>query len=477
MTRRSENPSTRTVHPTRALAALAFAGLCAAYMQTILVPIQGRLPELLDAPLAVTGWAMTIMQMAAAVSMPVTGRLGDMYGKRRVALFLIGALVLGSVVAASADHIAVLIAGRFLQGIGFGVIVVGISLLREVMPPERLGTAVALLSAMLGAGSALGTPVSAFVAERYDWHVLFWVSAALCALAGTLVWAWVPPSTVKSGGRVDARGLIGLVLIVAAVLFLISNGAAVTPLARWGIGLGVVLLGALWVRHELSAPRPLVNLRVNASRAVVMTNLTALAMGFSLFVPLLVFPQKLELPAAFGGLSMTQLTVSLLLVPMGLAMVLMSPLVGQLERRWGAKRLVFSGALLLALGYALTLSFPPSVFLVLLAGVIIGAGTGLGFAAMPALIMAIVPPQETGSANGLNALGRTLGTAIAAAVTAGVLGNALVTIDGVTAPAQEGFNTVFVIALGASVLCAVLSALIPTPPRLGAAQRPALSAV
>ncbi len=118
---------------------------------------------------------ITATLLAGAVATPVTGRLGDLYGKRRMMLICTVPLVLGSVVCALATSLAPpMVIGRGLQGIGVGMIPLGISALRDLLPPERLHSSIALMSSSMGIGGALGLPLAATVAENASWRVLFW---------------------------------------------------------------------------------------------------------------------------------------------------------------------------------------------------------------------------------------------------------------------------------------------------------------
>ena len=160
------------------VAVLAFAGLCSSFMFTLMVPIQSKLPELLNASREDTAWVVTSTLLAAAVITPISGRLGDMYGKRRIVLVLVAVMVVGSVVAALSPGIIGIIVGRTLQGAIVGVVPLGISIMRDVLHEDRVDSAIAFMSATLGVGGALGLPISALVTERSDWHVLFWMAAA-----------------------------------------------------------------------------------------------------------------------------------------------------------------------------------------------------------------------------------------------------------------------------------------------------------
>lgn len=444
---------------------LALAGMAASFMQTILIPIQGELPQLLGASREDTAWVITITLLVSAICTPISGRLGDMYGKRRVAMVLLGLLALGSVVAALSPTVVPLIIGRALQGLGMGVIPLGISILRDVVHRDRVGSAIALVSATLGVGGAFGLPLSAAVTEHADWHVLFWGAAALSAGVLVLVAWFVPESTQRVGGRIDVIGVIGLAIGLAGVLLAISRGN------EWGwtspvtlaLLLGGILVLLAWGWAELRVQAPLVDLRVSARGPVLLTNLASIAMGFALFSSQIAFPQMLEMPRQAGGMGLSLLQASLVLMPSGLAMLAMSPLAGRLERTWGPKPLLVVGAAVIACGYLIAVAVDLRSQHVLAINLLIGIGIGLGYAAMPTLIMRAVPDTETGAANGLNTLMRSLGTATASAAIAAVLAGSATMVGTESAPSPGGFQSAFVFGLAAATVCTGIALTIPRP--------------
>ena len=222
-----------TVYSDRTIVAvLAGTGLIAAFMQTLVTPIIPELPQLLNSVPTDTSWVLTSTLLAAAIATPITGRLGDMYGKRRIVLVLLVIMTLGSIVAALSDNVVPMIVGRSLQGIGLGVISLGISILRDVIHPKNLGGAVALVSATLGIGGALGLPVAAVIAENFSWHYLFWLATAL-SLAALAVVAWiVPVSTLRTAGRFDFVGAVGLGVGLIGILLGVSKGTEWAGAAR-----------------------------------------------------------------------------------------------------------------------------------------------------------------------------------------------------------------------------------------------------
>lgn len=445
------------------VAVLAVAGLASSFMFTLVVPIQSKLPELLDASREDTAWVVTSTLLAAAVMTPIAGRLGDMYGKRRIVLVLLGLLVAGSVIAAVSTGIVGVIVGRTLQGAVTGVIPLGISILRDVLHEDRVDSAIALISATLGVGGALGMPISALITERSDWHVLFWVSGALGAIVFALVLWIVPVSVLRTPGRFDYAGAAGLAIGLIGVLLAVSRGNewgwTSPPVLACGLGGLVVLL--VWGWYELRISEPLLDLRVAARPAVLLTNLASIAMGFSLFGSNVVYPQMLELPVATGGFGLSLLGASLVVMPAGLVMMVLSPFSGRLARTVGPKLLLVLGAIALVVAYGYTLLFSAEVWQLVVANLVIGVGIGFGYAAMPMLIMRSVPQTETGASNGLNALFRSLGTSTAAAVVAAVLATHTVEFDGTAVPSASGFQLSFVLGLASAVVALVVALFIP----------------
>ncbi|MGC5171872.1 MFS transporter [Microbacterium sp. DT81.1] len=446
------------------IAVLAFAGLASSFMFTLVVPIQAQLPELLNASREDTAWVVTATLLASAIFTPIAGRLGDMYGKRRIVLLLLALLVVGSIIAAFSTSLLGIIVGRALQGTVTGVVPLGIAILRDVLHTNRVSSAIALISATLGVGGALGLPISALVTQYADWHLLFWLAAALGAVCFALVLWIVPVSVLRTPGRYDYVGTAGLAIGLTGILLAISRGN------EWGwlstptlaLGLGGVLVLLVWGWFELRISEPLLDLRIAARRPVLLTNLASIGMGFALFSSNVVFPQILELPLETGaGFGLSLIAASLIVMPAGLVMMVLSPVSGRLSRVVGPRVLLIMGAAALVAAYAFVLIASSEVWHIFVSNLLIGVGIGFGFAAMPMLIMRSVPQNETGASNGLNALFRSLGTSTAAAVMGAVLASSSTVQDGMQIPSAAGFQLTYLLAGAGALTALVLALLIP----------------
>ncbi|MEV7098660.1 MFS transporter [Amycolatopsis sp. NPDC051045] len=446
------------------VAVLALAGITVSLMQTLVIPLIPALPGLLHASAADATWAITATLLAGAVATPTMGRLGDMYGKRRMLLISLGALVAGSAIGALSDTLVPMVAGRTLQGLAAGVIPLGISIMRDELPAERLGSATALTSASLGVGGALGLPAAALLAENADWHALFWTAAGLGVVVIALVVAWVPESPVRTGGRFDVPGAAGLSIALVCLLLAISKGA------DWGWGsaatLGLlataVVVLLLWGRWELRTRQPLVDLRTTARRQVLLTNIASAVFGFAMFAMSLVLPQLLQLPAATGyGLGRSMLVVGLVMAPSGLVMMALAPVSARISRTRGPKTTLMLGAVVVAAGYALGIGLMSATWHLVLVSSIIGAGIGLAYGAMPALVMGAVPVSETAAANSLNTLMRSIGTSVSSATAGLILARLTISFGPATLPSQNGFRLVLGMGSAAALIALAVAAFLP----------------
>lgn len=451
--------------PGAVVATLAFAGTTAALMQTLVTPLIADLPRMLNTGASNATWVITVTLVVAAVCVPVVGRLGDLLGKRRMLLACSVPLFVGSVVCALSSSVLPMIIGRGLQGMGMGMVPLGIALLRDVVPTERLSSSIALVSASMGIGGGLGLPLAAAVAQYANWRVLFWGSAVLAAVIATLIWFLIPavPAAAK-GQRFDVPGAVGLGAGLVCLLLGVSKGGDWGWASGTTIGLFIaaVALLAAWGVWELRTTDPLVDLRTTARPRVLLTNVASVFVGFGMYASMLVMPQLLQFPEVTGyGLGQSILASGLWMAPGGIMMMLVSPLGGKLTNTHGPKFTLLSGALVIAGGYGLSLALMGSAWGVMLSIMVINSGVGLAYGSMPALIMSSVPLSETAAANSFNALMRSLGTSIGAAVIGVVLSQQTISMAGRTLTSESGFQTGLLIGCGVALVSAAIAAVIP----------------
>lgn len=443
------------------------AALVVSLAQTILIPVLGILPDELDTSVANVQWLLTSTLLVAAVAVPLMGRLGDMFGKRLLLLIAVGSLVVGSVITGLTDNIGVMIFGRAVSGISAAAIPLGISLLSSLVPRERAGTAIATVSAMLGVGGALGLPLAAVIAEHTDYRALFWVSAAVAALAFIGILTAVPKDTELAGGKVDYIGTVLLGSALIALLFPLSQTGS------WGWGsvkvIGLLCLSAvLFVVFTFTQTRiaqPLVDLVTLRRRPIMLTNIASIFFGFALFASLIGTASYVQAPEATGyGFGSSILTGGLAMLPGGVAMLVLAPVSAKLAARFGAPRILTLGALIVAAGWLCRMVFTGSLTQVIIGATIVGAGTAVGYATMPAIINAHTPTHELAAANGLNSLVRSVGSSLASAVGGALLAASTMSLGGHDIPTLDAYRQLFALCAGASILAALIALAIPKGP-------------
>jgi len=433
-------------------------------MQTIVVPLLPQLPALTHSKPADVSWLVTVTLLTGAVFTPLLGRAGDMYGKRKVLLVALASMVLGSLLCAISSVLPVLILGRGFQGAAVAVVPLGISILRDELSPDRVIPSIAIMSSTLGVGAAFGIPAATLVVEYLDWHTMFWICLVLGLLNILAVLLVVPESALRSSGRFDVLGALGLSGFLVCLLLAVSKGSA----WGWGspatVGLFVAALAIvpLWGWYELRSTTPLVDLRVSARPAVLFTNLAALLIGFAFYANSLSTAQLVQEPKSTGyGLGASIVVSGLCLLPGGVAMVLLSPVSARLSKARGPRFTLAVASGLMALGYLVRLFTSENLVAIVAGATVVAAGTAVAYSALPALIMHAVPVTETAAANGLNTLMRTIGQAVCSAIVVTVLTNVVATHEGVTAPTLHAYLIVFVIAGICALVAVGLTLLIP----------------
>ncbi len=454
-------------HPTAVVAIGCFCGIVVALTQTMIVPLIPRLPALLGTTSSNASWAVTATLLTAAVTMPISGRLGDMVGKRLMLVISLAALVVGSLLCAVSSSLVPVVAGRALQGLSMGAIALGISIMRDELPAERVGPAVARMSATLGVGGAIGLPVAAIIVEKANWHALFWIAAVLGALCIAAVLAVIPESPVRTPARFDVLGAAGLAAALVMLLLAITKGGD----WGWGDPLTLGLIAAslavfvVWGFWELRATAPLVDLRTSARPQVLFTNIASVATGFAMYGMSLMPIQLLVAPSATGyGEGLSLIKAGLVCMPSGLMMYLFSGVGARLSAARGPRISLAVGVVILGVSYVSMLFLRDEWWQVCLATALLGIGIGIAYAAMPALIMGAVDVTETAAANGLNALMRSVGTSLSSAVVATVLAHATIHVGAQIFPSDRGFTIAFLISLAAAGGALLLALAIPKRP-------------
>jgi len=447
----------------RTLLILGLAALSFALAQTTLIPALAELAIEFDTNASGVAWILTGYLIAAAVFTPIFGRLGDIFGKRRMLVIALMIFAAGSAVSALGSSVQTIVIGRILQGVGGGIFPLCFGIIRDEFPKERVAASIGLISATAGIGGGLGLILGGLILDNASYHWIFWMGAGMALIAAISAHFLVPESPNRTPAKVDYRGAAVLAVGLTLPMYAISqaNEWGWTSGKTIGLSLIGVLILTFWVWLERRTEDPLAEVKLMASPPILMTNIATLFIGFGMFGSFVLIPQLVEAPVSTGygfGYSATQ--AGLVMLPAALMMLVAGPVSGNMGTRLGNKfPLALGGALagigLLGMGF-----MHESVLPIILWNIVSSMGVGLAFAAMPNLIMESVPMSRTGEATGFNALIRSVGSSLGSQVVASILTASIVA--GAVLPTDTAFQTAFFAAAGVSILAGIMALLIPS---------------
>lgn len=442
--------------PLRTFAALGLSVASFSTLQSLLVPVLPAIQADLHTTTAGVTWAMTAWLISAAVATPLLGRVGDIVGRRRVLLIAIAAVAIGSIVAASAPTLGVLIAARVVQGLGGAMFPLAFGLLRDAFPAHRVPSAIGGMSAILAIGSGLGTVLAGPLDGVVGWRGLFLVPLVLTVAGGVLTALLVRDSGERARGRISVPAALLLSGWLVALLLPLSQGSA------WGWGspavIGLLVLAgvlvAAWIVVELRSRDPLVDMRMMRSPAIWPMNAAAVLMGAAMFSVFAFFPRFVQTPSSTGwGLGASVAGSGLLMLPMLVTMGAAGFLSGPLGRVVGFRTQVTASSALIAASTIAIALVHSEAWQLMIEAAAFGLGLGIAYAAITSVVVQAVEPTQTGVASGMNANLRTIGSSIGVTVmTVIVTGSA--GASGI--PAESGYTTGFLtvglIGAGAAVV-------------------------
>jgi MFS family permease len=447
---------------------LAFGALDFGLETSIVLPALPVFAQEHAASLISVSWLATGFLLASAVAVPLLGRLGDIFGRRRLLLVALGAFMVGSLVCAVANAIGLLIAGRIIQGVGAAVGPLALGIARDVLPRERVGQAIGILVGAAGAGAAIGFLLSGVLVDLFSAAAIFWflfgVSLVLLAAAVVLV-----PDT-PAGARipVDAGGAALLAVGLTALLLAISKGNdwAWDSGRVLGLFVGSAAVLAAFAAVERHRSWPLVDLAFVGRHPFANALTCAFTVGVAFAVAAIVVPQLVALPTVTGyGFGYSTIETGLLLLPMAIASMVAAWVAGRFVDAVGSRRLMAAGAAVGLVAYGSLILAHGSATQIAVATSAIGVAIGMTITGIASVVVHAAPMDKTSIAVAMNAIVRTTGLAVGTAATAAII-TAAVTVGPL--PAESGFTHAFALGAVASGCALLASALLPSGANRGA---------
>ena len=406
------------------------------------------------------GWLITAFLLVGAASAALCSRLGDLYGRRRVILVMLVFAMCGSLISALSTGLAGLICGRALQGVAAALLPLCIGLVREYFPARRVPVAIGWLAAIASFSAGVGILFGGWLVDHAGWRMTFWIGAGHALLSLVCVVSLLPPSRAQARtGALDVLGGVLFAPAVAAILLAITRlkgsgfGDPVTLALAGG---GVVML-LLWVRREWTHPDPMLDVRQFTQRQLGLTMLIMALFGLGTAQLMLLVLMIAQQPVWTGvGLGLTATLAATIKIPSAVAGLFGAPWSGHLAARHGARRAALIGAVIVCASWLTMMAWHDAAWQLVGLSFIATIGGSILYAAIPNLVVEVVPPERTSELNGMSHVLRTVGTAIGTQMVTMLLASSTVG-DPAGGAAKYPTEAAYLLALGAVGICAALS--------------------
>jgi EmrB/QacA subfamily drug resistance transporter len=437
-------------------------------------------------------WVFAIYLLTQAVSIPVYGRLADVYGRKVVFYAGAGLFLVGSTLCGFAPNMLALVLFRALQGLGAGgVQPIAMTICGDIYTPSERAKVQGLIASVFGIAAVGGPSLGAFFVEHAAWQVVFWVNLPVGAAAVAMISAFLREDVKIRAHRIDILGSLLMAASMGALMLVLIQGAALPRTYAIGIAtLGVIAL-VIFVAQELRTPEPMLALELLRDRVILIGSVGgglagAVMMGVSAFLPAYVQ----------GAMGRSATVAGLVLGAMSVTWALSSIFGGRLMVRTSYRLAAILGALSLLAGSAVLVGLTPArgVAWAVTGSLVIGIGMGLCNTAFIVSIQAAVPWNKRGAATSSCLFLRFIGQAVGAASFGAVLNVTILrrapdavpmvdrlldpTLRQTLEPAQQlwlsdlvanGLHNAYWLAVGLSVATLLLVILLPA--RLSPAQQ------
>jgi MFS family permease len=468
----------------RVLLILAAMAIMVTYVETMVLPAFSNFESFFRVSDASTiAWILAAYLLVGVAVTPIFGKLGDIYGKKRILLVAMGVYAVAVSVAGFTPQIGAalglsrpnqiygLIGVRAVQGVGMAMFPLGFAMLPEVFPPAKVGQAQGLLSGMFATGAAAGLVGGGWIAQTYGWQLTYHTVIPIAITVLVLAAVFIRESLIRHEVKIDFPGVVSLGAGLTFLMLGITEGAywgwgKLSAVTLGGVPWGVpeffllaVLAFAVFFYWEPRAPSPVVSFRALQERNIWVSNLNGVFVGMTMFLLFTVLIILGEYPSP--GFGLHELDAALVFIPAVLGMMVTGPFLGRAISRYGPKPVMILGFALIVAGSLGLVGLHGTVYDVAVLSIPIMVGNVAVLVAMTNVIVLSVDPRTMGVQTGMNQTFRNLGSAIGPVLVTSILASYAFTQLTPFGPFQNyhpiGYEVVFVVVAALGILGGVLS--------------------
>ncbi len=409
---------------------LMLSMLLASLSQTILSTALPTIVGELDG-VSSMAWVITGFILVSTITMPIYGKLGDLFGRKPLLVAAIAFFVAGSVMGGLADTMTALVVARCVQGLGGGgLMILSQAIIADVVPARERGRYVGIMGGVFAVSSVAGPLLGGWFTEGPGWRWAFWISLPLGVLAAASALVFLhPPERTTDRPRLDYAGMVLLSVATAAIVLIGAWGGSTyawsspTILVLFGIG---AVCGALFCLVESRAAEPIIPLHLFRNRNFNLTTAAGLLISVAMFGAISYMPTYLQMTT---GASATD--AGLLMIPMMAALLVTSVLVGRAVTRTGSYTWYpVAGSALTAVALALlsTMTIGMPLWLLCSYLALLGVGLGLSLQILVLVVQNSFPLREVGTSTAANNYFRQIGASLGSAAVGSLFTSRLLTL-------------------------------------------------
>jgi MFS family permease len=460
---------------------LAGMAIMVTYVETMVLPAFGNFEQFFHVTDASTiAWILSAYLLVGVVVTPIFGKLGDIYGKKRILLLAMGVYAIAVTIAgftpdigqwiglSRPNQIYVLIAVRAVQGVGMAMFPLGFAMLPEVFPPNRVGQAQGLLSGMFATGAAAGLVGGGWIAQNYGWQLTYHTVIPVAILMFILAALFIRESKVRLDRKIDIPGITSLGAGLTLLMLGITEGAywgwTSTNAVHFGsLPWGVVqffvlalISFAFFLWWEPRAASPVVSFSALKERNIWISNVNGVLVGMTMFLLFTVLIILGEYPSPGFGLG--EFNAALVFIPAVIGMMLFGYPLGRATGRYGPKPVMILGFLLITIGALSLLAFHTTPLQVAVIAIPMMVGNVAVLVAMTNVIILSVDPKTLGVQTGMNQTFRNLGSALGPVLVTSILTSYAFTVLTPIGPFQNYHTTGYLVVFGVVAVIGILGA-------------------
>jgi len=453
----------------KTLAILSLIATMVMYAETMLVPAIPDLIKDFHISYGMSSWILTAYLIAGAIMTPISGKLSDIYGRKKMLLIIMGIYAVGVSLGGFVTDIYQMLAIRIIQGIGMSMFPIAFGIIRETFPRSKLAIGQGIISSMFATGAVIGLVAGGHLIQNYGWNATFFsiipVVLILLVIIARFVHVNEPHLKEQIRGdpknKIDIQGAITLTVSIAAFLMaltMMETGDGINSFSVMGlVVIGIVYL-ILFAIIEKRSSSPLVSMKVLANKIILPSNILIMIVGLSMFMVFQTIPVLVRSPSPLG-FGEDPLMTSNVQLPFALVLLIFGPTSGFIISKLGSTKPIIAGTIISTIGFADLFLNHSTELLVSVNLAILSTGLSLTSVGAMNVIMLSTPKQDIGVSLGMSTLIRIVGASLGPAIAGMYMQTHKTTLAGVAGsfPNADSYNLIFLTATLVSCASIVLA--------------------